>query len=314
MLAAILILAGCAPRATAVDQAASTDPSQIVIDLPAIVLDVQRDGSVAIGEGPLSALDPVLGPRLAALSFPPALVDSLTAGNIQHIQIDNTAEGLVILVNGKAVPSLAWDGERLVSAASALSAIGPGIAVLDKVLPLITNMGLGVILRMPVAEGEESIPFVAEDDGSAAASLRAQEEFLATVGTPPTFQFTINFNADGTWSLGQLDQSALGPLASTLSPILNSLASYAATASALGIGDLGIATNTDGVFLSINGQDLPYLAWDEGKAGNLIKLAADAGLLEGVLPGQDVSSIVGMIEGLLPAIQASNVSVQLNFP
>ena len=46
-----------------------------------------------------------------------------------------------------------------------------GIAMLDKVLPLVTNMGVGVILQMPLAQGADPIPYVVADDGSARKGL-----------------------------------------------------------------------------------------------------------------------------------------------
>jgi hypothetical protein len=312
MLATILALAGCAPRAAAVERAASTDPSQIVIDLPAIVLDVQSDGSLALASGGLDALNSVIGPQLAAVKLSPAWVASLTAGNIQHIQIDNTPEGLAILVNGKAIPSLAWDGERLVSTAEALGQIGPGVALLDKVLPLLTNLGIGVILRLPVAAGAEEIPYMAADDGSAEAAARAQADFLATVGEPPVIDLTVTFAEDGSWSVGGLNGAALEAM---LGPTIESIKSQVLTLRARGISNLSIASNPDGVFISINGKDLPYLAWGEGRVGNLIHLAADAGLLDDVLPaGSDVDGIVQQVESLLPQIQSTNFNIVLDLP
>ena len=56
---------------------------------------------------------------------------------IQHIQIDNTPEGLLILINGKPIPSLGWDGESLVATAEVMEEFGADVVpLLDKILPL----------------------------------------------------------------------------------------------------------------------------------------------------------------------------------
>ena len=80
----------------------------------------------------------------------------MTLYDIQHIQIETTADGLLILINGQMVPSIAWDGEKLVATADALKTFGASVALLDKVLPLVQHLGIGVTLRFPVAQGAEA--------------------------------------------------------------------------------------------------------------------------------------------------------------
>jgi hypothetical protein len=54
LLVALVLLVGCAPRATSGQIAAAADQSQIVVDLPALVLDVQPDGSLSLGGQPIT--------------------------------------------------------------------------------------------------------------------------------------------------------------------------------------------------------------------------------------------------------------------
>lgn len=316
LMVALVLLVGCAPRATSGAIAATADESQIAVDLPALVLDVQPDGSISIGGQALTELPGGVGAGLAGLSLQPAMVDSITAFNIQHIQIDNTPEGLLILVNGQPIPSLAWDGEKLVATAEVLETLGAGVALLDRVLPLLTNIGVGVIIRFPIAQGEEPLPLVAPESEAAAAAMAAQQEFLAAVGGPPVIHFTISYAEDGTWTIadmGQADWSAL--MGAVPLEMLNLTPQTIAGVTAAGISEIGLSTNADGIFISINGQTLPYLTWADGRVNHLLNLAEETGLLATVLPDNpDMTSIIDTIESLLPAVQASDVSLRVTFP
>ncbi|MCC6455286.1 MAG: hypothetical protein IT328_10115 [Caldilineaceae bacterium] len=314
-MAALVLLVGCAPRATSGAVAASADESQVVVDLPALVLDVQPDGSISVGGQPLTELGGGLGASLAAASVPADMVDLITAYNIQHIQIDNTAEGLLILVNGQAIPSLAWDGEKLVATAEVLDTFGAGVALLDRVLPLLTNLGVGVIIRFPLAAGEEPLPLVSLDDEAATRSMAAQQEFLAAVGTPPTFQLTVEYAADGTWTVADLASAEWSQLVPGVMEMLTLTPGTVQSMSAAGISEIGLATNSDGIFISINGKTLPYITWADGRVNHLLTLAEQTGLLSQVIgDSPDMAALLDTVEGLLPAVQASDVSLRVTFP
>ncbi len=315
VMAVLVLLVGCAPRATSGELAANADSADVVVDLPALVLDVLGNGQLSLGGQSLAELGSQFGTDLAAAALPQDAVDFLTASNIQHIQVDNTAEGLLILVNGKPIPSLAWDGEKLVATAEVLGTLGAGVTLLDKVLPLVTNLGIGVIIRFPVAAGSEAMPMVAIDDEVAAQAMAAQEEFLAAVGTPPTFQVTVNYAEDGTWTVADLAQAQWSQLLPVPLETLNLSPALVAQLTAAGIEEIGLATNSDGIFISINGKTLPYITWADGRINQLLALAEETGLLAQVT-GSDpnMQAIMDTVASLLPAVQASNVSLRVNFP
>ena len=96
-LIAILALSGCAPR---VGQGSlDVDSDQLVIDLPALVLDIGADGSVSIQNATVADLVSMLvdGGELD-LTINDMTVMFLSMANIQHIQVSNTPEGLLLLV------------------------------------------------------------------------------------------------------------------------------------------------------------------------------------------------------------------------
>ena len=168
LLVGLLMMSACAPRATGGEIAASAAEADVAVDLPALVLDIQPDGSLSVGGLPLKELGAVVGQDLSAANLGPDTAAALASAGIQHIQIDNTPDGLLVLVNGKPIPSLAWDGESLVTTAEVVEQVGgPSVALLDKLLPLIGKMGLGVIVRAPVPEGADRLPLVNMDSESA---------------------------------------------------------------------------------------------------------------------------------------------------
>lgn len=315
LLVAVVVLAGCGPRASGGVLAESAEESEVVIDLPALVLDIQSDGQASVGGMTTTDLAALGVPGLEAVVIPTEMVDMLIANNIQHFQIDNTQDGLLILVNGKPIPSLAWDGESLVATAEVLDTLSPGgIALLDKVLPLILNVGVGVILRIPVAEGTEILPYVVTDDETAERFMAAQQEFLDAVGTPPTFQLVVTYADDGSWSIAGISEEEWTQLAPMLGGALDPLSEAVLGASEAGIDELGIATNEKGIFLSINGKTLPYITWEDGRINHVLDLVLESGMLPGVASDPNTAMIIEMVESLLPAILASDVNLIIRLP
>ena len=72
LLIGLLMMTACAPRPTGGDGAAAADEADIVVDLPALVLDIQEDGSLSMGGLSLADLGAAAGQAdlLSALSVP----------------------------------------------------------------------------------------------------------------------------------------------------------------------------------------------------------------------------------------------------
>lgn len=251
----------------------------------------------------------------AGISVPPDTVKMMEDAGIQHIQIDNTPDGLLVLVNGKAVPSIAWDGESLVTTAEVVDKFGVApIALLDKLLPLITNLGIGVTIRVPVPAGTEAIPLGVVETDAADRAMSAQAEFLSAVVTPPTFSIGVNYAADGSWDIAGISKADLNSMVPGLGDSLPSDPGFVATMKGLGITQLGFATSEDGFFLTINGDRLPYVTWADGRINNVLALAAETGMLDNAVPGMDANALMQYVDAILPAILASHVSLNINFP
>ncbi len=316
LMVVALVLSGCAPRLGAGSAAAlAEDPTELVIDLPALVVDIQMDGSPSIGNVPVAQLGQLAGVDLSTLRVDPATVKWMVDSNIQHIQVDNTANELLVLVNGQPIPSLKYDGaDTLVTTADVLSQFGLAIPMAEKVLPIVQKLGVAVIVRFPVQPGVAVIPFVVEDPETAMAAKQAQEEFLAAVGAPPRVNLPLWFNEDGSWTLGGLTadewQALTGVPFSSFRLDPNAVQNLAA----MGIETLVVSTDQEGIHIAINGKQMPTLDWSDGKALHMLNVADQLGLWDMVAPGMDMGEVLATVRELLPALQTADVDLVLHLP
>jgi hypothetical protein len=314
---AVIVLAGCAPRATSGVTAGQAAPESLVVDLPALVIDIDSAGQPSVGNVPLAQLGATFAPgMLDSLVVPSDMVSLMTESNIQHLQIDNTPNGLLLLINGEPIPSIKWDGQILSETGGLISQLGAGTSVLEKMLPVIANLGFGVIVRFPLQEGVAAIPTYVEGGEAALAARQAQENFLATVGeTPPTITLPVFYDADGGWRVGDLTDAEWTNLtglplqAARLQPaMIQSIISS-------GITEVSIFTDEAGLHLSINGRPLPYIGWADGEINHLLDLAEQLGLWNTLADsGMNMGEVIGMVETLLPAVQSTNTNINVYFP
>ncbi len=321
LMTVVLVIAGCAPRAGGGQTMALPGAENMAVDLPAILIDFGLDGQPSVGNVPLAQLGAQFAPGvLDGLALPAETVQYMVDSGIQHLQISNSPEGLIVLVNGRSLPSLRWDGEILSDTAGALdllgAELGAGVSVVEKLLPLITRIGVGVIVRFPTADGVAQIPLYAPQEPVAIATKQAQDEFLAAVDSPPTINVPVFYDAQGSWRVGDLTAAEWVNL--TGLPIFDSFRMQPAAVNQLmqqGISQLSIATDAGGIHVSINEHTLPYIGWADGELTNMLDLADQMGLWN-TLADQNMNTgeIVAMVEKLLPIVQASEVTITAHFP
>jgi hypothetical protein len=314
---AVIVLAGCAPRATSGLTASQGGESGLVVDLPALVIDFDASGAPSVGNVPLAQIGATFAPgMLDQVVLDAAMVGLMTESNIQHIQIDNSPNGLLLLVNGQAIPSIRWDGQILSDTGGLISQLGAGTPVLEKMLPVLANLGIGVIVRFPLQEGIAAIPTYVEGGEAATAAHQAQEQFLATVGdTPPSITLPVFFDENGSWRIGDLSETEWTNL--TGLPFLSARLNPANVQSIMssGITELSIYTRSDGLHLSINGRELPYIGWADGEINHVLDLAEQLGLWNTLADqGMNMGELIGMVETLLPAVQSTNTNINIYFP
>lgn len=311
LLVVTLALAACAPRTGGGATAAAGSDQPLLVDLPAIVLDFDAEGKASVGGVPVADLNP----SLAALDtmIGPETVAMFTEKNIQHIQISTTPTGVDILVNGQAIPSLGWDGESLGGAQQLLGMLdNESLAMVQSLLPQIADIGIGVTLRFPPSQGADVIPLTVTGEGSAAESAAAAEKaYLAQAGSPAKINIPITYASDGTFSIGSLTAEQLTVLIGAPLESLNQTPERLARYKELGLKTFTIATDSDGVHMTLNGTPLPHISWGDGKLSYGLTLALQSGLLGS---GGNSADLSALVEKLLPIIQTSAINIQITFP
>lgn len=311
---AALVLTGCGARAGAGETAAATTDAALAVDLPALTIDFDSEGAASLGGVPLASFGALLPAGLADLKLDKATVDQLTAANIQHIQVTTVPSGLLIMVNGEPIPSMRWNDEQLANLGEVVELLGPAVpAAVRAVLPIITDVGVGVALRLPVAQGVDMIPVqVAGDASSAATAQAAQQAFIAEVGAAPVIRIPVVYDTAGNFTVQGISDAEWQALTGAPVGQLRLNAQLLQSLAAAGITNATVRTDAAGIHIALNGKELPVLGWAEGELNHLIKLAAGAGLLDST--GMDAAAVSSLVDALLPAIQSSNIEINATFP
>lgn len=313
LLVSLLVLAGCAPRAgTSLSESFESD--ELYVDLPAIVIDFDAAGQASLGGVGVANLGAVAGIDLSALALPAETVNFFTLENIQHIQVVTGPDGLTILVNGLKVPSLTWDEGSLVATAETVRSLGIALPVLDRILPLVQQFGLGISLTFPVAEGIEAIALGQVAESASGADAEAIIE--AVGGTAPRINLPVVYDEEGNFTVGDLSGAEWVALTGVPFDLLQFTPEQIVAIGEAGLTTMALETTPAGLVISVNGQALPTLSWGEGELQNVLSLPVVQGLLSGAGGsfGMDAATVTDAISNLLPVIQASDANLTVFFP
>ncbi|MBI1295622.1 hypothetical protein GC175_11775 [bacterium] len=313
LLVSLLVLAGCAPRAgTSLSESFESD--ELYVDLPAIVIDFDDAGQASLGGVGVANLGAVAGIDLSALALPAETVNFFTLENIQHIQVVTGPDGLTILVNGLKVPSLTWDEGSLVATADTVRSLGIALPVLDRILPLVQQFGLGISLTFPVADGTEAIALGQVAESASGADADAIVE--AVGGAAPRINLPVVYDEQGNFTVGDLTGAEWVALTGVPFDLLQFTPDQIVAIGEAGLTTMALETTPAGLVISVNDQALPTLSWGEGELQNVLSLPVVQGLLSGAGGplGMDAATVSAAIANLLPVIQASDVNLSIFFP
>ena len=319
-----LLATGCIARPTGGASApVREEEREFRVDFPAIVLEYERVGSVSLAMLP-RFLRPLAAPLLplGGLTLDQETMERLVAGNVQHLQLDSHAQGVTLLANGQPVfGSLRYtEGDldnlpRLVAILTGSGAADGGgapLGAVSQLLPLLDNLGLGIVLKFPVAPDQALIPLA---DASAVRILSDAEllanEAAAQAGGIASIPVTVA--ADGSFS----STNAMFSMLMVLVPAETELKfpeDFLAQMDALGIDQFSLRTRNVGLTLGFNGQNLPLLTWNNGELENLLALANSADLWSQIAPDMDEGVRATLLDTLLPVLQGANFDITMDFP
>jgi hypothetical protein len=305
---AALLLSACGPAMAPGTGSETTGGT--LLGLPRIVVTVDETGQLGI-EGFLSLeqLDQLASSfgiplGLSSFSLPPELVQRMMMGGIQHIEIRQTADRLVLLLNGQPMPNLSWKDGSFDSLSQLLALFGPQTAqmgqMVQRLAPLAQRLGLSIALKFPSAADAETIPFASEE-----VALAPPEP--VTEAPSMTLQLEVKYNEDGVPSFLGIPaedvQSLFGgqQLRLAMDPALIQ------RAQANNVQHLEVRSKGDGLWIYVNGNAVPPVRWDKKTLANAID--AWVKMNPGLSP-----LVANTVRTLAPYLSNADVSLMLHFP
>ena len=239
-----------------------------------------------------------LGVDLAGMQVPPATVEQMTNANVQHIEIASVGDRLVFLVNGKPMPHLGWNANSLQQGLNLLDVLGVQNAVLyKKLLPLVTRLGLDIVLRFPAPVGAAEIP-LAEPGAAKKTTITPTTEAPSLIA-----KFEVKFDENGVpgiMGISGNDLAALGVGAiGGLSPDMIAKLQNG------NIQNMELRMKPDGLHIYVNGEPLPLVIWDGALLENVVELYGQLSPDAPLLP---------VIRLFLPYLDRADVGILLHFP
>ncbi len=121
VLVIVLLLSGCgaAQPPTTSSQGGGT----FMLALPRVVVDLDQNGNPGVFGLNAAQIGAFLGSDLAAMKVDPKMVKQMMDTNVQHIEMRQVGDALVLLVNGKPMPHIGWSDQTLQTAMSVAGAL-----------------------------------------------------------------------------------------------------------------------------------------------------------------------------------------------
>lgn len=293
-----VILAGCGGQATQPTTGPTTSSGELFqIALPRLVVDVDAEGNPSIlGISP--ALLSAFGVDVAGFKLPVDLVNQMTKAGVQHLEIASVGDRLMFFANAKPLPHLGWSTDSLDRMLSLLNTLKvENAAVIQQILPLVTRLGLDVVLRFPRDAGATEIPFVDT------ATVQSFQPKATTAAPSAIIKFEMRFNEQGqagalTLTPEDLKSMGMGSLVQLSPEMLGNLQGG-------NVQHAEIRTKPDGAYIYINNQPLPRLIWDSELLANAVDLYAKISPEAQLLP---------LIQQLAPYLDRMDLGILLRFP
>lgn len=292
---AVLIVSGCAPRAGA---DAGVSDGEMHVSFPSILVEYDESGEPSVMNMSASDWNDTLGVDLSALAFEADTIADLTGGGINAIHIDNQPGGLRFFIDGESYPSLVWDDDARAGLVTTLDQMSEeGAGPLGAILGMMPDLGLGLTMAMPGASDQDLVV-----SGSSLLDEDVADETLSKArAVNPVAQIALAYDENGVPS-GQLPPTfAMAGVTPDMMVLpADTLASFTDN----GIESLRIMPTGSGIIISINGNDLPYIAWDNSELQRLL----------GLLPVLAGDGLDPQLIGFLPTLLGLPISIELEFP
>jgi hypothetical protein len=224
----------------------------------------------------------------------------MSNANNQHNQMRQTGEGVALLVNAKPMPHISWDDKSLAQAMDLAMAFSPEneslFATVRKLLPIVSRLGLAVVVRFPLHPNAKAIGLA--EEAVVMAKVNPSKDPASVI-----LKFEVRYDAQGVPSIlgvSGYDLADIGlplPVAIDMGMLQN--------LQRKDIQALEFRTTPAGMFIYMNNNPLPSFTWDK----QLLKNAAE--VFAQMNPESPAVPTVNMI---LPMLDTLDIGVMTHFP
>ena len=234
-------------------------------------------------------------------NFPqPALIQQLQAANIQQLEVRIGYNGIHVFTNGESLPYVAWNEASVQTLQEILPKLPqvPNGSTIAGVLPWLRTIGLGVLLDVPLAEGQSALDI---------PRWRGETSITADAAAEPTLgPITI-----GSLTFDPQGQAIIeGVPVATLEQVLGMALPLTLDSGIMGLlQSLGadvaqIKVHGNGIDLSMSDSPLPGIAWDQPRLNTLLAtvpaFVADPALVD-------------TLNQVVPLLNGADVTVAVSF-
>lgn len=303
LLVVTLLLSACGPAVRPAAGPVTEGGEVFAIALPRIVVDYDLQGNPSIEGLDLGYIDRLSGANLSGnLRLQAGYPQWMMRANVQHVEVRQAGNGVTVFVNGKPMPYVAWDDASLQKTTDLVGMMTGGqlnTSLIGRFMPIVRRLGVDTVMRFPRQPGVAEIPLA---DANATGNVVTKAS-----GRPASalVQFEIKYDQNGVPAI--LGISAAELLANGISLGNSALSPQAIQTLQTGnVQSLELRGKEDGVFVYVNGEPLPNIAWDD----TLLNNVAD---VYGQMNDQTVRE-VQVVKQLLPMVNKADLGVLIHFP
>lgn len=311
LLTAVLIMAvvlvGCGGREEEPEPQARTP-----LLMPRVTVSLDDSGAPTVLGISLARLGSLLNQDFSGLQVDAATVQRLKDAGVQNLEAVATTEGVYLYVNGEALPYLALDPETRQNVGALLKLAGVQDNTADTVQKLLNNnvinrVGVPVLIKLPAAPGMPEAPVrdtktLPSVDTSQARASVAEKVLILHLDAALDEQGVPTIAGSSITDLqGALNEAGIAVDLSSAKLDPATIASLQAANIAL----LQVETEPEGLYINVNGQRLPRLAWDDQRLRTALALYSKL---------EPDSAYLPLLQFLIPYIQPADVELGVTLP
>jgi hypothetical protein len=266
---AALLLSACGAATVPTTDETTESGQRFLISLPRLVVDVDEQGQASVNGLSIDSVNALLpGAPLPDLTVNPFYVDWMTNTNMQHLEFASTDKGVFVFANGEPLPYLGWDGDSLTNLGTVAGIANlPYGNLIGKLVPIVQRTGLNIVMRFPTQPGASNIEI--RDPNVAPEEMQPVTEDVT-----PSFitRIDVNYDANGVPTVAGISSRDLAE-AGVFLPI-ELTPETLAQLKANSVSEMRFISGPNGVFITVNGEALPQIAWNSALLSNSADLYA----------------------------------------